>query len=299
MEWVRVALNPWGEEVVLGLAWNVAVWVTVLTAIGLIGHALLARKREDRIGKANIDPAIAAATPEHVERHGKSARISHWVLAVAVIALLVTAFVPMLGLQFPWVTIHWIAGIVLGIYIVYHLLDTLVRLSWGKMWIGFRDIADSFSRTKDFFNRAEDPSKHPGKWALENKLFHHVLALAGFAVVISGVLMMARIDTWFWSANPYVFEFTDADWGLVFLIHGVSAVAFIGLIMLHVYLALRPENLWITRSMLLGWITKDEYLTHHNPARWRLSKNGARAEPRREEAVAAGSSASPPHSSQD
>jgi hypothetical protein len=62
--------------------------------------------------------------------------------------------------------------------------------------------------------------------------------------------------------------------------------------MLHVYLALRPDNLWITRSMLLGWITKEEYLAHHNPERWRVSKNGAHPQPRREEAVAAGSSSS-------
>jgi cytochrome b subunit of formate dehydrogenase len=210
---------------------------------------------------------------------------------------LVTAFVPMLGLQFPWVTIHWIAGLVLGIYIVYHLLDTLVRLSWGKMWIGIRDLTESVGRVRDFFSRADDPKKHPGKWALENKLFHHVLAFSGLAVFITGVLMMTRIDTWFWAANPYSLDITDADWGVLYVIHGATAVAFVGMIMLHLYLAFRPDNLWITRSMLLGWITKDEYLTHHSPERWRLSKNGAAQQPKREEAVAAGSSSS--HASRD
>jgi cytochrome b subunit of formate dehydrogenase len=290
MEWVRVALNPWGEEVVLGLAWNVAWLVAVVTAIGLVGHALLANKREDRVTRAPVDPAVVAAVPAHVTRHNKSARISHWLLAASTLTLLVTAFVPMLGLQFPWLTIHWVAGLVLGVYIVYHILDTTVRLSWGKMWIGFRDIGESFSRVRDFFGRADNAETHPGKWALENKLFHHVTALAGFAVVITGVLMMARLDTWFWSANPYVLEISDADWGTVFLIHGVASVAFVGLIMLHLYLAFRPDNLWITRSMIKGWITRDEYLEHHHPDRWKLSKNGDRPQPRREEAVTAGSS---------
>jgi len=290
MEWVRVALNPWGEEILLGLAWNVAAFVAIATAIGLVGHALLANKRQDRIIKAPVDPAVTAAIPAKVVRHGKSARISHWILAASTLTLLVTAFVPMLGLQFPWVTIHWVAGIVLGVYIVYHFLDTTVRLSWGKMWIGIRDITESVSRIKDFFARADNAETHPGKWALENKLFHHVLALAGFAVVITGGLMMTRIDTWFWVANPYSLDISDADWGLVYVIHGAAAVGFVSMIMLHLYLAFRPDNLWITRSMFKGWITRDEYLGHHNPSRWKLSKNGTPTPPRREEAVPAGSS---------
>jgi cytochrome b subunit of formate dehydrogenase len=297
MEWVRVAMNPWGEEILLGLAWNVAALVAIATAIGLVGHALLANKRQDRIVKVPLDPSVAAALPAKVSRHGTSARISHWILAASTLTLLVTAFVPMLGLQFPWVTIHWIAGIVLGIYIVYHFLDTTVRLSWGKMWIGLRDIGESVSRIKDFFARADNAETHPGKWALENKLFHHVLALAGFAVVITGGLMMTRIDTWFWVANPYSLAISDADWGVLYVIHGVASVGFVSMIMLHLYLAFRPDNLWITRSMIKGWITRDEYLEHHNPDRWRLSKNGASARPPREDAVTVGSSSS--HGSKD
>ena len=32
--------------------------------------------------------------------------------------------------------------------------------------------------------------------------------------------------------------------------------------------SVRPEKWWITRSMLLGWITRRQYLEHHDPDRW-------------------------------
>jgi hypothetical protein len=41
--------------------------------------------------------------------------------------------------------------------------------------------------------------------------------------------------------------------------------------MLHVYFAFRPEKLWLTRSMVLGWITRGEYAEQHDPARWRIA----------------------------
>lgn len=267
MEFLRTAQNPWGEEVLIGLAWDVAWLVVVLGAVFIIVHALFAQKK-DAGHPSSYDPARAAAVPARVERHGKSARISHWILAVAIFALLITAFVPMLGLQFPWVTIHWIAGVVLAVYIVYHTVDTIVRLSWGEMWIGFREIGEAFSRTRDFFSRTEDPAKRPGKWGTENKVFHHMTALAGLGVVVTGILMMGRVDTWFWGADPYRWGVSDADWGVVFVIHGVTAVGFIGLLMAHLYFAFRPDKFWITKSMFRGWITKEEYLGHHNPDRW-------------------------------
>jgi hypothetical protein len=42
----------------------------------------------------------------------------------------------------------------------------------------------------------------------------------------------------------------------------------ITLIMAHVYFALRPEKLWMTRSMFHGWISRDDYQAHHDPRRW-------------------------------
>ncbi len=299
MEFVRIARNPWGEQVLLGLAWDV-LWLVVVAGALFVGfHAFFARKKGDE-GARPVDPAEAATVPEKVERHSKSARLSHWTLAIATFALLITAFVPILGLQFPWVTIHWIAGLVFGAYIVYHTVDTLVRPSWGKMlWIGPREIGEAISRTKDFFAGKEDPDKRTGKWGTENKVFHHVTALAGLAVLGTGLLMMLRVDTWFWAANPYALEISDATWGLVYVLHGVAAVGFVGLLIAHIYFAVRPDKFYLTMSMIRGWISRDDFLEHYSPEKWPVSRNGRKAGvPERETVGTAspGTGATPPSS---
>jgi hypothetical protein len=43
-------------------------------------------------------------------------------MAASMLALLVTAFLPKVGVQFPWVTYHWIAGLVLSASIIFHVI---------------------------------------------------------------------------------------------------------------------------------------------------------------------------------
>ena len=49
----------------------------------------------------------------------------------------------------------------------------------------------------------------------------------------------------------------------------------------HVYFAIRPEKRWQTRSMIKGWITREEYLQHHDPSLWPVdaSDSAERIEP--------------------
>ena len=52
------------------------------------------------------------------------------------------------------------------------------------------------------------------------------------------------------------------------MLHGLTGVGFVGLVIAHIYFALRPEKLWITKAMIFGTITRREYLEHHDPDRW-------------------------------
>ena len=45
-----------------------------------------------------------------------------------------------------------------------------------------------------------------------------------------------------------------------------------GLVIAHVYFAVRPDKWWITKSMILGWITRRQYLEHHEPHRWQVDR---------------------------
>jgi hypothetical protein len=62
--------------------------------------------------------------------------------------------------------------------------------------------------------------------------------------------------------------FGDMTWGLMYVLHGLAGVALIALITIHVYFAVRPEKLVITKSMIFGDLDREHYLEHHDPARW-------------------------------
>ena len=105
MEFWRTAPNPWGQEVMLGIAWWL-MWAAVIAGLAfLIGHAIWVK----RIPAAETaPPADAPNVPNKVERHSKGARYFHWAMSITMFVLLITAFFPVIGIQFAWVTIHWI-----------------------------------------------------------------------------------------------------------------------------------------------------------------------------------------------
>jgi hypothetical protein len=80
--------------------------------------------------------------------------------------------------------------------------------------------------------------------------------------------MMPRVRTPFFTRDPYIM--TDATWGWTYIAHGFAGVALVGLVMAHVYFALRPDLFWITKGMIFGHITRREYLEHHDTKRWNV-----------------------------
>jgi len=49
-----------------------------------------------------------SATVDRIVRHASADRLLHWIMAACVLTLLGTAFLPIVGVKFEWVTIHWI-----------------------------------------------------------------------------------------------------------------------------------------------------------------------------------------------
>jgi formate dehydrogenase subunit gamma len=268
MELFRSVLNPWGQEVLIGVSWVLLYAAIVAGSVFIIGHAIYAAffaKKETPPSETEVQ-RLAPSAPERVPRHSMTTRVSHWLLAVSVLVLLTTGFVPILGIKFPWVTIHWIAGLVLAAYTVFHTIHAVARRNLRSMWLGPRDVRESWGQLRYMAGKESAPPVKPGKWGTENKAFHHLTALAGLVVVGTGLLMMLRVDTVFAPANPYIFS--DATWGTMFVLHGLASVVFVGAIMVHIYFALHPDKHWITWSMIRGWISRRDYAWHHDPARW-------------------------------
>jgi formate dehydrogenase subunit gamma len=268
MELFRRVLNPWSQEVLIGVSWTLLYAALIAGAAFILGHAVYAAffaEKEQPPTDAEVQ-RIAGAAPEKVERHTMVSRVSHWILAVAVLALLVTGFVPILGLKFPWVTIHWIAGLVLAAYTVFHTIHAVRKRSLRSMWISAREFKEGWNQVRLIAGQDVPHPRKPGKWGVENKVFHHIIMFAGLVVVATGLLMMLRVDTIFAPANPYILS--DSSWGVMFVLHGLASVVFVGMIMVHIYFALHPEKHWITWSMIRGWISKKDYAWHHDPERW-------------------------------
>jgi cytochrome b subunit of formate dehydrogenase len=110
------------------------------------------------------------------------------------------------------------------------------------------------------------PPRRFAKYPLENKLYHGAIIATGLSAIGTGVFMMFRVRTVFFPRNPYLFG--DMTWGLMYVLHGLAGIGLIALVTVHVYFAVRPEKLSITKSMIFGSMSREFYLKHYDPQRW-------------------------------
>ena len=130
-----------------------------------------------------------------------------------------------------------------------------------------RDIGEGVAQLKHLMSSSAPEPEKAGKYPFDHRLYHHTIVVASLAAIITGVMMMIRIDTpLFAGGNPYYLS--EATVGLVFVIHGFAGVSFILLVASHIYFALRPEKHWLTWSMIRGWIGRDDYVAHFDPDKW-------------------------------
>jgi cytochrome b subunit of formate dehydrogenase len=264
IEW---ATSPLGESVPIHPAWFL-IWVALIGGmLFLIVHAIYVRyfAKEKEFAKDSVVVATAEL-PARIPRHSLTARLFHWIMALAMFALLFTAFLPKFGVQFDWVYYHWIAGTVLTVSIIFHIIHASFFMDFWSIWPDRQDLEDAWNRTQRFFGRSAPAPRKYAKYPLENKLYHGAVMIAGLAVILTGVFMMSRVRTIFFTRNPYLFS--DMTWGMMYVLHGLAGVGFITLVIVHVYFAVRPEKLPITASMIVGSMNRDFYLKEHDPGRW-------------------------------
>ena len=194
----------------------------------------------------------------------------HWLTAVCVLTLLGTAFLPILGLKFDWVMLHWIAGLLLIAAVVFHLVRALVWQDWRTMMLYGADFREAAAIVQGTLRRGVGEVPKPGKYSFAQKLIHLCFTIVVLASAATGALMLAHVETPWWRPNAYLLS--DASWGVVYVLHDLSALLLVTMVMTHVYFALRPEKLLFTRAMLRGWITRREYEEHHDPTRWQVDR---------------------------
>ncbi len=271
VQWGR---NPWGEDILTHAQWGL-VYVALGAGVAfMLGHTLFVKFWPKPAGPANatLSDATAARVPARVTRHSLAARMFHWIMAASMLTLLGTAFVPILGLKFNWVEIHWIAGLVLTVSIIYHIIHASVWLDFWSIWLNKEDVREAIARGKRAMGQSAPAPRKAAKYPWDNKMYHTAIVLAALAVVPTGLFMMKRVQTPFYVRNPYLFS--DATWGVMYVLHGLSGIGLVGLTLAHIYFAIRPEKLWITKSMVFGDISRQDFLEHHDPKRWVVDAKG-------------------------
>ena len=267
MGFIEWAMDPWGLSVPIHLAWFL-IWVAMVAGVAFLTvHAIYVRYFAKPRRFASEDPVrIAHEIPQRVQRHSLAARSFHWIMAVAMLVLLFTGFLPKAGVAFSWVTYHWIAGLVLTLSIVFHIFHASFWLDFWSIWPDRIDMSDAWHRMLAFVGLPAPLPRKFAKYPLENKLYHGVIMITGLCVIATGICMMFRVRTILFTRNPYFFS--DMTWGMIYVLHGLAGVGLIALITVHIYFAVRPEKLPITESMIFGWMNREFYLHEHDPTRW-------------------------------
>ena len=267
MDIIQWAIDPWGQRVPIHIAWFL-IWVAIIGGLlFLMVHAVYVRYFPTAKQFAKDDPVqIQSQLPDQIPRHSLAARLFHWIMAASMLTLLFTAFLPRVGFKFDWVTYHWIAGAVLTASVVFHVIHASFVLDFWSIWPDKIDVQDAFRRSVRFMGGTAPPPRKFAKYPLENKLYHLSIVAAGLSVIGTGMFMLFRVRTIFFPRNPYLFS--DMTWGLMYVLHGLAGVGLIGLIVVHIYMAIRPEKLAITKSMIVGSMSREFYLKEHDPHRW-------------------------------
>ncbi len=272
--------SPWGESVFVHISWDLF-WASLVGGLLFLlahgGYMLFSQHRKRNADEVNRLEAERAGLPARILRHGFVARVFHWVMAFSMLVLLFTAFLPIIGVRFAWVQWHWMAGILLTASILFHIVHATFFLDFWSIWVGPKDIPEFKAEMLREIGKEDEPGPRPGKYPLGNRLYHLAVVVAGLGVIATGVVMMWRVRTGIVERNPYIL--TDPTWGITYVLHGLAGVGFVGLVIAHIYFALRPEKLWITKAMIFGTISRREYLEYHDPDRWVAEGKGKSRSP--------------------
>ena len=268
--------SPWGQQILTHVSWNL-LWASLFAGVAFfVAHAsymVLSAHRKRGAAETDAMEASRPDLPQRIPRHSGVARAFHWVMASSMLTLLFTAFLPIAGIKFAWVTWHWMAGLVLTASILFHVIHASFWLDFWSIWVGPKDLPEF--RAEILRELGHDvPGPKPGKYPLGNRLYHLWIVVAGLSVIATGLTMMVRVRTPLFPRNPYLLG--DSTWGLVYVTHGLAGVTLVGLVIAHIYFAVRPDKRWITKAMILGWITRRQYLEHHDPQRWVVGDTGRR-----------------------
>ena len=212
------------------------------------------------------DAKAVPAADKPVERHLLIDICFHWLSGFLVLVLLATGLLPILGIKFAWVMSHWVSGILLTCIIAVHIVRAFLWQDLRSMLFGIKDIKEIKALMAKTLNIGNGELIKPGKYSPPQKLMHHGVSFILLVTIVTGILMMVKIDTPWWQRDLY--WLSAENWGIVYVAHGFAALFLLSVVMIHIYFALRPEKGMYLQSMISGRISRQEFINQHDPERW-------------------------------
>lgn len=285
--------SRFGQDIVVGLSWDVLAIFAFVAALVFLVHFLVRELLNptghtvgpDEPSIEEVEGRLRSQGVEEVHRFTVAQRASHWIMAIAIFALLLSGFLLMNNAVtvkalpgLSWLAIHEVGAIVLIGYVFFHIGHVAYKGTWDEMWFGARDVRDQAVRLKNFFGLTEEyprQFKYPGA----QKLLHWGVTAATIGLIVTGLVLLRRVNFGpFWdTTREFTFlgiEFglgTTGQLGLVswsFILHDFLAVATVALVMGHIYFALRPQEWDVTQSMITGYVSVEGYAEKYSPTSW-------------------------------
>ena len=180
-------------------------------------------------------------------RHAGIDRLFHWVMAATMTVLLATSLLPVIGVRFGWYTIHWVAGLLLTVIILFHIVRALF---WQRPATMLALDAGDFA------------ARGAGKYTLPQKLMHLAWTVAILVAIVTGLLLLQKAGVPFLTRDPYARSL--ATWGALTLLHDLAALLSVFLILVHIYFGILPEKRAYLRAMLTGNVSRAELRPEHD-----------------------------------
>src|SRR5215472_7079225 len=98
----RTATSVYGQSELVGASWDLFPWFVGAAVVFVVLDILRLLAVARRSGAAPAGRAPAAAPAGTIVRHKLPDRAYHWLMAIAVLTLMFTAFAPILGWKFEW-----------------------------------------------------------------------------------------------------------------------------------------------------------------------------------------------------
>src|SRR5262249_42635502 len=192
MDLLRWGRSPWGEWVLTHVSWNLfwaSLFAGVLFFVAHASYMLFSAHRKRPAAETDALEAAHKSLPDKIERHNLTARLFHWVMAAAMFVLLLTAFLPVAGIKFPWVQWHWMAGIVLPVAILFHIVHASFFRDFWSIWVGRKDIPELKAEIQRELGY-DVPGPKSAKYPLGNRLYHPAQVVTSLSVIGTGLFML-------------------------------------------------------------------------------------------------------------